>query len=350
MDAPVQKRTVLESAGARITRLAPSPTGALHLGNARTFLINWALARTLGWKIVLRIEDLDTPRTKPGATQGIVETLAWLGMDWDADDAHAGGVLVQSVDLQPYREAMGRLAERGMAYPCQLSRADVEAAASAPQEGARESPFPASLRPAEAGSPLDFDAVQRAWMARHGGVGRDAASTNWRVACPTGTWRFEDQIAGAQAFDVGAIAGDFVLWTKRDQPSYQLAVVVDDERQGVTDVVRGADLLDSAARQMMLREALGFRREPTYWHLPLVVGADGKRLAKRHGDSRVETYRAQRVPAEAIVGLIGYWSIPGLGRGCMTADEFAARYDSRSMSRKPVVFSHEDERWLLSQS
>src|SRR5687768_363527 len=129
------------------TRLAPSPTGALHLGNARTFLINWALARRHGWRVVLRIEDLDTPRVKPGAADSIMDTLRWLGIDWDADptaDSQARtqdqipAPLVQSLDLEPYRAAMRTLAARGLVYPCTLSRAEIEAAASAPQQGSHE--------------------------------------------------------------------------------------------------------------------------------------------------------------------------------------------------------------------
>src|SRR5437762_7554621 len=119
------------------TRLAPSPTGALHLGNARTFLINWALARRAGWRIILRIEDLDGPRTKPGAAAAAIQTLRWLGLDWDR------GPLVQSEDLEPYREAMRTLASKAVAYPSELSRSEIESAASAPQEGVHEVVFPA---------------------------------------------------------------------------------------------------------------------------------------------------------------------------------------------------------------
>jgi glutamyl-tRNA synthetase len=346
-----------------ITRLAPSPTGALHLGNARTFLINWALARRLGWRIVLRIEDLDTPRVKDGASDATVDILRWLGLDWDE------GPIVQSHDLEPYRAAMRSLARRALAYPCDLTRAQIEAAASAPQEGAHDIPFPRELRPRLAAAEFDASGEER----------------NWRFATPDGPVEFNDAFAGAQSFSPAELVGDFVIWTKRAQPSYQLAVVVDDHRQGVTQVVRGNDLLDSAARQLLLYRALGSEGgdsgralwpEPVYTHLPLVRGPDGKRLAKRHGDTRLETYRSRGVPPEAIVGLIASWSGMDSGqpasppspqpseesfrksegpggnqtvrRRTMSASEFAAALDPKSIPRPDVVFRQEDERWLLS--
>ena len=331
-----------------ITRLAPSPTGALHLGNARTFLINWAMARRSGWRIVLRIEDLDTPRVKSGAAAGLMSTLRWLGMDWDpwhppsppTPSTRAGesnGVLVQSDDLIAYADAMRTLASRGLAYPCELSRGQIEAAASAPQEGSHESPFPASLRPARAGTAMDFDVAA---------AGSD--QPNWRFCVPAGPVEFLDRFAGKQRIDPSATVGDFVLWTKRGQPSYQLAVVVDDHRQGVTQVVRGDDLLDSAARQLLLWRALGLKPEPTFTHLPLVIGVDGRRLAKRHGDTRIDTYRARGVPPERVIGLVAFWSGVSTERTPISATEFRDRLETGTIPRVPITFTDEDERWLLS--
>ncbi len=304
------------------TRLAPSPTGALHLGNARTFLVNWALARVRGWKIVLRIEDLDGPRVKPGAIEGTIETLRWLGVDWDE------GPVVQSNDLAPYRVAMGALARAAKAYPSELTRTEIDAAASAPQEGMSESVFPASLRPEL--SMREFDAEM----------------TNWRFVVGPDEVEFVDGFAGKQRHQPAATIGDFVIWTKRGQPAYQLAVVVDDQRQGVTQVVRGNDLLDSAARQLLLYRALGQTPEPAYTHLPLVRGEDGKRLAKRHGDTRIETYRAAGVRAQRVVGLVAKWC--GIaGEEEMSAVDFSRRLDLNTMSRDDVVFTPEDHAWLL---
>lgn len=308
------------------TRLAPSPTGALHLGNARTFLVNWALARRRGWRIVLRLEDLDGPRVKPGVAEQTIRTLEWLGMDWDE------GPFVQSEDTEPYESAMSRLAGAGLAYPSALSRAQADEAAealSAPQEGVHESAFPASLRPPL--GPRTFD----------------DRTTNWRFATPAGPVPFEDEFVGASAPDPSRTVGDFIIWTKRGQPAYQLAVVVDDARQGVTHVVRGDDLLDSAGRQLRLYRALGLSPEPTYTHLPLVLGPDGRRLAKRHGDTRVEHYRARGVEPERVVALVAGWC--GVSRPeRMSAAEFRDALDLRMIPRTTIMFTPEDDAWLLA--
>lgn len=305
------------------TRLAPSPTGALHLGNARTFLVNWAMARREGWRIILRIEDLDTPRVKTGALEGTIDILRWLGVEWDE------GPIVQSHDLEPYREAMRTLARAGLVYPCELTRAQIEASASAPQEGTGESVFPAALRPEIRAREFDEE------------------STNWRLVVPEEAVRFEDGFAGPQERKPSESVGDFVVWTKRGQPSYQLAVVVDDARQRVTQVVRGDDLIDSAARQILLYRALGMASSiPHYTHLPLVVGEDGKRLAKRHGDTRLDAYRAAGVGAGRVRGLVARWcGVPG-ALGEISAAGFCEGLDLRSIPRNPVVFRQEDDRWL----
>lgn len=342
-----------DSSPRETSRLAPSPTGALHLGNARTFLTNWALARQRSWRLILRIEDLDTPRVKPDAADSITHTLRWLGIDWDPAPSPTP-VLVQSHDLEPYRAAMRSLAARALVYPCALSRTDIEAAASAPQEGSHETPFPPHLRPPL--RPLDFDQIEA-------DAGPDGS--NWRFAIPPGPVSFTDAFAGPRTFDISSLVGDFVVWTKRRQPSYQLAVVVDDHRQHVTQVVRADDLLDSAARQILLYRALGYTSSsggadrhhaaiPTYTHLPLVLGTDGKRLAKRHGDTRVDSYRRLAIPRDAIIGLVFHWSLPPDRRPAspspLPPDQFIRRLDLSTMSRNPVIFTREDDRWLRSHA
>jgi glutamyl-tRNA synthetase len=345
----VYQATLTHPARPLTTRLAPSPTGALHLGNARTFLVTWALARRLGWRIVLRVEDLDTPRVKPGVLEQTVQLLAWLGMDWDE------GPLLQSGDLEHHREAMERLVAGGMAYPSDLTRAQIQAAVdvggatwdedsaqSAPQEGGREVRFPASLRPSQL--PAKFSDTHAAW----------------RFTTPAGDVEFLDMFAGLQRHSPRDTIGDFVVWTHRTQalgvrggggggggqPAYQLAVVVDDHRQGVTHVVRGDDLLDSAARQVLLMRALGLGPEPRYCHLPLVRGADGRRLAKRHGDTRLDVYRARGVAPERVIGLLAEWC--GMGpRRPMSAGDFRATLDLHTIPHAPAVFRPEDDRWLL---
>lgn len=318
----------MNAATREITRLAPSPTGALHLGNARTFLVNWALARRRGWKVVLRIEDLDGPRVKKGAGDAIAETLRWLGMDWDE------GPLVQSEDREPYRKAMRVLAGRALAYPSALTRGEIEGAGSAPQEGVRESMFPAELRP---------ELKEREFEGE--GEGGNEAQ-NWRLVVGPEPVRFADRFMGAQEFEPAKTIGDFVVWTKRGTPAYQLAVVVDDHRQGVTQVVRGNDLLDSVARQLLLYRALGCIPEPKYTHLPLIRGGDGKRLAKRHGDTRIEYYRRLGVPPERVIGLAGFWSGITGRREALGAGEFVERFCLDTMSREDVIFGPEDDAWL----
>ncbi|GJQ30815.1 MAG: glutamyl-Q tRNA(Asp) synthetase [Phycisphaerae bacterium] len=317
-------------AAASTTRLAPSPTGALHLGNARTFLITWALARQRGWRIVLRLEDLDTPRVKPGVIDLTIDLLQWLGMDWDA------GPIVQSADLEPHRAAMASLAARGLTYPCALTRGEIEAAANAPQEGSHEVVFPATLRPTA--MPGRFEDT----------------NPSWRFVTPPGPVAFVDEFAGARSYDISTRVGDFVIWTRRTpdrpgQPAYQLAVVVDDARQGVTHVVRGDDLLDSAARQILLGRALAHPEPPAYMHVPLVLGTDGRRLAKRHGDTRLDSYRAAGVSAERVIGLAAWWCGIIPKPRALSAAEFLAGFSLDTIPRTPIVFTPEDHAWLVSR-
>ncbi len=287
------------------------------MGNARTFLVNWALARRRGWRILLRIEDLDGPRVRPEAVDGVRRTLEWLGLDWDE------GPVVQSDDAAPYRAAMESLAAAGRVFPCALTRGQIAAAASAPQEGAHELVYPASLRP-------------RAWEKRF-----EDARTNWRFLVPEGAVAFDDAFAGPQSFELSRTIGDFIVWTKRGAPAYQLAVVVDDHRQGITEIVRGDDLLESGARQLLLYRALGLGPEPRHWHLPLVVGPDGRRLAKRHGDCRLDALRAAGARAEDVVGAAARWC--GIdAKGALTAAEFRDALDLAEFPRGPLVFRPEE--------
>ncbi len=309
-----------------VTRLAPSPTGALHLGNARTFLVNWCLARSAGWRVILRIEDLDTPRIKPGAIDATIDTLRWLGLDWDE------GPTIQSDDLGPYRDAMRRLAAEARAYPCALTRSEIGSAASAPNEGDHETRFDPSLRPP----------VRSGLFTNEG--------TNWRLVVERGQIGFADRFAGDISLDIHHSVGDFLVWTKRGCPSYQLAVVVDDARQGVTEVVRGGDLIDSAGRQTLLYRALGLGVPPRYTHLPLVRGGDGKRLAKRHGDTRIDHYRSRGVPPERVLALLARWCGVAAG-GSVSSRELVDAISPGTMThtlpREDITFRTEDDRWLL---
>jgi glutamyl-tRNA synthetase len=314
----------------RTTRLAPSPTGALHLGNARTFLINWLLARHNGWKIVLRIEDIDGPRIKRGAAQGLIDDLRWLGIDWDE------GPIIQSDRRPVYDAALQKLIAGGHAYACVCSRKEVEAAASAPHAEDGSAVYPGTCR----GRYESIDAAREA-------SGRSPAI---RCAGPEGqTVGFEDTFAGHQSFDVARQLGDFVIAKADGTPAYQLAVVVDDAEMGITEIVRGGDLLDSTPRQILLYQALGLEnRIPTYCHLPLVVGTDGRRLAKRHGDTRLSFYRDLGVSPERVLALLGRWSgVNDLG-DAVTARELVGRFKLPSMSKDPITFTAADDAWLRS--
>jgi len=309
----------------QITRIAPSPTGALHLGNARTFLINWALARQNNWTIVLRIEDLDTPRVKPGVIEQTINTLQWLGIDWDTEP------IIQSTDLPNHHAAMDTLARKKLVYPCQLTRPQIAAATTAPNEGDHETKFDPSLRPTQI--PSSFN----------------DAGTNWRLIVQPNTINFIDTFLGPQSFDPSTTTGDFIVWTQRSCPSYQLAVVVDDHHQAITHIVRGCDLADSAARQITLQHALNYQTPtPTYTHLPLVRGQDGRRLAKRHGDTRIDHYRSSGTTQEHIIGLLGFWCGLTQQRTKMSTTDFLEAFNLDTLPKDDIIFTPEDDQWLNS--
>lgn len=319
------------------TRLAPSPTGALHLGNARTFLVNWALARQQDWRIVLRIDDLDGPRIKTGAADAALSMLCWLGLDWDE------GPFFQRDDLSPYHQALQQLGRQGDIYPCRCTRKQIAAASlSAPHASDHELRYPGTCRPEEVeGSPREGATQACDYRRSH-----DSDLLAWRIRVPEGIMTFDDRLSGFQQHDVQGTVGDFLVGAKGGQPAYQLAVVVDDTRQGINQIVRGDDLLRSTARQLLLYERLNLGPVPTYTHLPLVVGEDGRRLAKRHGDSRLATYRRQGVSPERIIGLLAQWC--GLEpRQPMTVAEFLARFQLKHLPRAPVMLTCAEDAWLL---
>ena len=306
----------------RVTRLAPSPTGALHLGNARTFVINWALARRNDWRVILRIEDLDGPRVKPGADAEAVEDLRWLGLDWDEQAPH------QRSDLSPYVAAFDLLKDKGLVYPCTCTRSEIVRAQSAPHGDEHELRYPGTCRD------CDDD--------------RGDSAAAWRVRVPDEAIDFEDEVCGRQCVNVQQQVGDFVVVAKAGLPAYQLAVVVDDARQAVTDVLRGDDLLRSTGRQMWLYRMLDLTPLPRYWHVPLVLGPDGRRLAKRHGDTRVAWYRRQGAPPERVIGLMAHWCGLTAEPEPMRATEFCDRFSLGHVPAGPVTFTPEHHAWLLA--
>jgi len=315
----------MSQAAVPTTRLAPSPTGALHLGNARTFLVNWALARQQNWRVVLRIDDLDSPRVKPGADEQAIEMLRWLGLEWD------GPIAYETRNLGHYSEALQQLADGGWIYPCRCTRSQIAAAAmSAPHIDEHELRYPGTCRPAQQ-TACEFQA--------------NLPGAAWRLRVPDHEFEFDDGILGRQRWNVQQLVGDFLVTNKQGSAAYQLAVVVDDALQGVTDVVRGADLLGSTPRQIWLHELLGIK-PPNYWHVPLLIGPDGQRLAKRHGGFRLEEYRSLGTPVERVIGLIAWWS------GCeelrpQSLGEFVAGFRLEQLPRKPIVFQPRDHEWLF---
>ena len=302
------------SSGTVVGRLAPSPTGVLHLGNARTFLLAWLSVRARGGTLLLRIEDIDGPRVKAGATEQAMEDLRWLGLDWQ------GEVFVQSSRRKLYRAAAQRLVDAGLAYPCVCTRKEVDEAASAPHAdmsgGGGDGPiYPGTCRGRF--SSID-DAKQQ--------TGREAAL---RFRVDGGDVPFVDGFRGAQA---GAIAGDFVIQKRDGDPAYQLAVVVDDAAQAVTEVLRADDLLPSTPRQLLLYRALGLC-EPTFVHVPLLVGKDGLRLAKRHGDTSLRHFRQLGVTAADLVGYLAKSCGLRATQDACTPAELVKDFDLRQLPR-----------------
>ena len=295
-----------------IGRLAPSPTGLLHLGHARTFWIAHQRARAANGQLLLRDEDLDPQRARPEFSTAMKEDLHWLGITWDAE-------LRQSDRLPLYRAAMDKLLAAGLAYPCTCSRRDLAQSTQAPHEDhehddepiynnhcrpatnpdAPSSPavprFPAI--PPSLGAPFMRGSITHGW----GGTHAFTANTNYRFRIPTtDPITFTDLNAGPQTFTPGADFGDFILWRKDGLPSYQLACVVDDALTNITEVVRGRDLLKSTARQILLQRALGYPT-PNYFHTDLIRDANGIRLAKRHDALSLRTLRAEgRTPQDII--------------------------------------------------
>ncbi|HEY1582953.1 MAG TPA: tRNA glutamyl-Q(34) synthetase GluQRS [Chthoniobacterales bacterium] len=251
-------------------RLAPSPTGHLHAGHARTFWGARQRCRARGGRLVLRVEDLDRDRCRPEFREAIFEDLKWFGLRWDE------GPFLQSERYKFYREAWTRLRERGLIYPCSCSRRDVASAAGAPHPEDEEPIYPGTCR-------LSRLTISRA---------ENPAGVNWRFRVPEGEELFfHDQSAGPKRAVAGVDFGDFVIWRKDDVPAYQLAVVVDDAAMRITEVVRGADLLRSTFRQLLLYRALGFAA-PEFCHLPLVTDSLGRRLAKRNHALSLRALRA----------------------------------------------------------
>jgi glutamyl-tRNA synthetase len=304
------------SARPRKGRLAPSPTGAQHVGNARTYLIAWLSARSRGGQVALRVEDIDSPRVKAGAAEQACADLRWLGLDWD------DGPVVQTQRLALYEEALQRLRERELVYPCTCTRTDVERAASAPHAEHEGAVYPGTCAGRRS---ADADAL----------AGRPYC---WRFRAGDMAAEFVDAFRGPTRVPAEELGGDFVVWKSAGTPAYQLAVVVDDAGMGVTEVVRGDDLVPSTPRQFLLYRALGLT-PPAFAHVPLVVGPDGRRLAKRHGDTRLASLLAAGVTAERLLGLLA-WSCGWIDRAePVTARDLVPLFRLDAIPHAPFVLT-----------
>ena len=296
-------------------RLAPSPTGGLHVGHARTFLVAWLAARARSGRIVLRIEDIDASRVRPGASEAAIDDLRWLGLDWDA------GPYVQSERMAAYRDVLERLKRNNLVYPCTCTRADLARAASAPHPEDEGVSYPGTC---SGRSALDGDRLGDRPFA-------------WRFRVPPGAIGWDDKFRGRIEIDPGQSGGDFIVARSPFVPSYQLAVVHDDTAMGVTQIVRGDDLIPSTPRQIVLNRALG-GSDRSYGHVPLVVGADGRRLAKRDGSIKLATLREGGMDPRRLIGWIARscgWSrelIPSM------PSDWIGRFDPATIPAAPCVF------------
>ncbi|CAN5749441.1 tRNA glutamyl-Q(34) synthetase GluQRS [soil metagenome] len=294
-------------------RFAPSPTGPLHVGNLRTALLAWLFARSAGARFLLRVEDLDRSRVRTGVGKAQLDDVRSLGLDWD------GRVVRQSERMELYEEAISRLDAEGMLYPCYCTRAEIRPAVSAPHGISAADRYPGTCRELTAKERSDRDAA-----------GRPPAL---RLRVEGMRLSFEDRLLGRYEEAVD----DFVVRRNDGSPAYQLAVVVDDADQGIGEVVRGADLYDSTPRQLLLARLLGLP-ELRYAHVPLMLGPDGRRLAKRHGPVtladrgsvgesplKVRTWMAQTL------GLAETGESPTLG-------QLLARFDPTTLPQEPTVW------------
>lgn len=305
-------------------RLAPTPSGLLHLGNARSFLLAWLWARG---NVVLRIEDIDKPRCKPEFTTAAIEDLHWLALVKTGITSESS----QSSRTGLYRAHLQSLAQQGLAYPCACTRRDIEEASSAPH-GDEGPIYPGTCR----GKWRDAAHAKAV-------TGREPA---WRFLWQGAPVGFHDEVAGDVTVDPSTL-GDFVLWRRDDLPSYQLAVAVDDAVQGITQVLRGRDLLLSTARQLAIQRALGLPSPAQWAHVPFIQDPAGRRMAKRDGDLSLKSLRGQGAEGRRMIGFLA-WSAGLTDKPePASAADLVGEFNPRKLSREDFVLEDDHVSWLL---
>ncbi len=324
-------------------RFAPSPTGSLHLGNARTALFNWLVARKAGGTMILRVEDTDTAREQEGSEAAILEDLRWLGLTWDEGPEVGGphGPYRQSERGALYAEAAAALLGEGRAYRCFCSDEELAREREAQRAAGMPPRYPGTCR-----ALAEMESVRRAeggepFAVRFRVLPAKPSLADLRVV-------FEDRLRGR--IEVGAAElSDPVLLRRDGRPTYNFAVVVDDAAMDVDLVIRGDDHLSNTPRQVLLFAALG-RPLPQFAHLPMVLGPDGERLSKRHGATSVAEYRRQGYPPEGLLNALALmgWS-PGDERTILTVSELVEVFDLARIGRSPAVFDPVKTAWISSQ-
>ena len=316
-------------------RFAPSPTGYLHVGNAKTALVNWLFAKREGGTFILRIEDTDVERHTPGAIEVIFESLRWLGLTWDEGPEVGGGgdgPYFQSQRLELYREKIQILLSQGKAYKCFCTPEELETE----REKARKEKRP----------PRYSGKCRNLTQAQLGARGSEPYVARFRV--PEGTTVFTDLVYGETSFNNVEI-GDFVIQKANGTPTFHLAVVVDDIAMRISHVIRGEGHLSNTPRHVLLFHALG-EPLPQFVHLPLILGQDGKPLSKRHGATNVLQFREEGFLPEVMVNYLALlgWS-PGDDREVLSVEELAELFALEGLKKSAGVFNHKKLRWLNGQ-
>lgn len=316
-------------------RLAPSPTGYLHLGNAWSFLLCWLAVRSVHGSLILRMEDIDIQRSRPEYAEAIEEDLRWLGLDWDEGPDIGGpcGPYAQKERLAIYEAAIAALEAGGRVYPCFCTRKELRSLAGAPHIDDIGAPYPGTCR--------NLSNKERENFLRAG------HRASLRLRCPDPPVNFVDLCMGPQCFRLEDCGGDFALRRSDGVVAYQLAAAVDDALMGVTQVVRGRDILYSTPRQICLQDLLGCA-SPTYAHIPLVLDEEGERLAKRHKSLSLRELRLAGAAPERIVALLGHLAgVWPMGRPARPR-ELISFFSFDKLPREDVVISRADIQMLCA--